>query len=200
MINRLIGLFLGQHQLVTPWHWSLAGLLLTVGLTANASTGETVAAQAQNQAPNSTPIEISHKPIPAASLPDGTYLYGQSSEPEQIGKEYIVFEARQGKLIGALYLPSSEFSCFHGTLDSNQMSLTVFSPYDQTALAHSIAESQPQEIAVAGGEINLENASESLSSSYTVGLEGYQQISKISDNDQRILRMCRDNYQQSVRN
>ncbi len=143
---------------------------------------------------------IAQVPTSDASIPDGTYLYGQSSEPEQFGKEYMVFEARQGKVIGAMYLPGSEYSCFYGTLDSKQMNLTVVNPYDQTAFSHTIARTQSSQVAAAGGRINLENTYDSLSYPHTVVLEGYQSISKISDNDQRFLSDCRNNRQVQVGN
>jgi hypothetical protein len=168
---------------------------------------ETVTLQQQAQAVDSTAVAkpqavrvaaVAQVAVPKASIPDGTYLYGQSSEPEQIGKEYIVFEARQGKVIGAMYLPSSEYSCFHGTLDSKQMNLTVVNPYDQTAFSHSIARAQPAHIAAAGGQINLQNTYDTVTYPHTVQLEGYQPISKVSDNDQQVLNLCRNNsYQQT---
>lgn len=169
---------------------------------------ETIALQQQAQAVDATSVAkpqalrlatMAQVAVPtdsdSISIPNGTYLYGQSSEPEQVGQEYIVFEARQGKVIGAMYLPSSEYSCFYGTLDSNQMDVTVVNPYDQTAFSHTIARTQPAEIAAAGGQINLENTYETLAYPHTVGLEGYQPISKVSDNDRRILSECVSNYQ-----
>ena len=204
MINRLIGFFLSPPHLLKPWGLSLTGLLLTGGLATNASMLETIALQQQAQSVDATSVAkpqavrlatVAQVAVPTDSIPDGTYLYGQSSEPEQVGQEYIVFEARQGKVIGAMYLPSSEYSCFYGTLDSRQMDVTVVNPYDQTAFSHTIARTQPAEIAAAGGQINLENTYDSLTYPHTVGLEGYQLISKVSDNDKQILNECVSNYQ-----
>lgn len=205
MINQLIGFVSSQHQRLAPWQLPLTGLLLTLGLIANVSMGEKAAAQkhaAQHhtETVDATAVAIAQTPTSTFSIPDGVYLYGQSSEPEQIGTEYIVFEARQGKLLGALYLPHSEFSCFSGTLDSTQMNLTVVNPYDQTALSHTIARAQPQSIAAAGSQPNLQNTYESLTYPHTVALEGYQPVGELSDNDQRILNTCRESYQQPVGN
>jgi len=141
---------------------------------------------------------IEQTPVEDTLLANGTYLYGQSSEPEQIGQEYIVFEANQGKVVGALYMPSSEFSCFYGTLDSNYLNLNVVNPYDQTAISHVIAREQPSVIATAGGQLNLEKTYDLLKYPHAVGLEGYKQISEVSDNDQRILSMCRNDYQEQI--
>lgn len=143
---------------------------------------------------------IAQTPNSIASIPDGVYLYGQSSEPQQVGKEYIVFEAHQGKVAGALYLPSSEFSCFQGTLDSKQLNLTVVNPYDQSAFSHTIARQQSTQVAAAGSQINLDNAADSLTYPYAVKLEGYQQIRKISDSDRQLLSQCQNMPQKPTNN
>ena len=143
---------------------------------------------------------IAQVPVSTAKIADGVYLYGQSSEPGEMGKEYIVFESRQGKVVGAMYLPNSEYTCFYGTLDSKQMNLTVVNPYDQSAFSHKIARTQPTQLAAAGGQINIQNGYNSLKNPYAVGLEGYQAISKVSENDQRILGECRENYKAQVWN
>lgn len=141
---------------------------------------------------------IAQVPASDALIPDGIYLYGKSSQPGQIGKEYLVFEAHQGKVVGAIYLPSSEYSCFSGTLDSRQMNLTVVNPYDQTAVSHKIARAQPAQIAAVGGQINLDNTYDSLTYPHAVQLDGYQPISQVSDNDKQILNSCRSNSQGQV--
>ena len=120
----------------------------------------------------------SHSP-----LSDGTYLYGQSSKPEQLGQEYLVFAISQGRVIGAFYMPQSEFSCFYGSLDSKQMDLSIVDPYENTTYPYSIALQELSPLA-AGGQPTR-----------SVGLEGYHQIDTMSDNDQRILNVCLDEYQ-----
>lgn len=138
---------------------------------------------------------IAQAPNSDNSLADGTYLYGQSSQAGQVGKEYLVFEARQGKVVGAMYMPSSEFACFHGTLNSKQMNLTVVNPYDETALSHTIARQQPSQIAAVGNQLNYNNTLDSVTYPYSVGLEGYQPIAQVGDKDKQILNTCRSNYQ-----
>lgn len=209
MINKFISFVLSQRRLLNPWELPLTGLLLTIGLTTNTSTLATAVPQQQDrgvEAPAMATSKAVHSTTTAqvsasaTSIPDGIYLYGQTPEPEQIGTEYVVFEARQGKVIGAVYLPSSEFSCFYGTVDSQQMNLTVVNPYDQTAFAHTIAREYPSQVAAAGGQINLENTYDSLSYPYTLGLEGYEPIGQISDNDRQILSTCVNDYQGKVWN
>lgn len=113
-------------------------------------------------------------------LKDGIYVYGQSSQPQQIGKEYVVFEARNGKAIGAFYIPGSEYSCFYGSIQDNQMDLNVVDPFDRSTYSHSIA-LRPSSL---------------LASSSQVGLQGYQQVNRLSNSDRRLLAYCRDNYRQ----
>lgn len=147
------------------------------------------------QAQETKKPNLAQAPNSAASIPDGTYLYGQSSQPGQLGKEYIVFQARQSKVVGAMYMPNSEYACFYGTLNSKQLNLTVVNPYDQTAFAHTIARQQTSQVAAASGSIHLNNSYDSLSYPHSVGLEGYQPINQVSDNDQQILSNCMSKYQ-----
>ena len=112
----------------------------------------------------------------------GTYLYGQSNLPEQIGKAYLVFKVEQNKVFGALYYPQSEFYCFCGKLTSQQMNINVIDidPYQRTT-AHPYS-------------INLESsfplATTGNGGVRELALKGYQQIEDISDNDRRILNTC----------
>ena len=104
----------------------------------------------------------------STGLADGTYLYGQSRQPDQIKQEYFVFEMRQSKVIGAFYLPRSAFYCFYGTLDRTQLDLTVVDSYNDSR------------------------------SPYSVNLQQYYPISVISENDRRILGICKESHKQQV--
>ena len=99
---------------------------------------------------------------------DGIYLYGESPKPDEIKKEYFVFEVRRGKVIGAFYLPRSAFYCFYGTLELTQLNLTVVDSFDGTT------------------------------SPYSVNLQQYHRIPTVSDNDRRILGICKAAHQDEV--
>lgn len=200
MINQLRGSFLSPSLLLGACKFPLTGLILILGLTANASTVANVVPQPQYGATDSTTVLISQTLSSNTSIRDGTYLYGQSSKPNQIGKEYIVFKARQSEVVGALYLPQSEYSCFYGQIDSEQMNLTVVNPYDQTALSHTIARQQLSTIATTSDDFNLENISSSLTYPHALTLEGYQKIGKFSDNDRHLLNTCLEDYQEKIWN
>ena len=121
-------------------------------------------------------------------IAEGTYLYGRSSEPEKLGSEYMVFEVRESKVVGAFYMPLSEFNCFYGTIDGQQLRLAVVNPYEQTTHSFTIALSAQSPMA------------DTELSSPSMGLEGYQKINNLSDNDLRMLNTCVDTHHQEVWN
>ncbi|MCU0548753.1 MAG: hypothetical protein MUC48_05340 [Leptolyngbya sp. Prado105] len=124
----------------------------------------------------------------ATTLPDGVYLYGQSAQPDQLGQAYFVFESRQGKLVGALYMPNSSFDCTYGSVEPEKLSLMVIDTYDRSENPYIIATEQPD--STIASRLNPTAA--------PVSLEGYHRIEKVSTNDQRILNVCKQNYQTRV--
>ena len=128
---------------------------------------------------------------------DGIYLYGQSQQPNQIGKEYMVFEVRQGKVMGAFYLPQSEFNCFQGSLAAGKLDLTIAGDAGSTPYSDSIADAQhaPQ-VATASDSSQIGAQYEQVSSQYSVALQNYYQLSNVNENDKQILAACKSNYQE----
>ncbi|MBD2103680.1 hypothetical protein [Leptolyngbya sp. FACHB-261] len=107
---------------------------------------------------------------PAIGQADGTYLYSTSNQPDQVGSEYVVFERRGGTQVsGALYLPSSEFACFSGSLQGQSMNLAVI----------GVGDTQPHP--------------------FNVNLNQYQRLQQVSANDRRILGMCAQVNEQYAR-
>jgi hypothetical protein len=45
---------------------------------------------------------------------DGVHLYGEARKPNQPGKGYFIFSKVGSQVVGALYYPHSEYSCFIG--------------------------------------------------------------------------------------
>ena len=112
---------------------------------------------------------------------DGIYLYGQSSTPNQLGQGYIVFQKHQSKIIGALYIPQSEFSCFQGSLaKSGKLAMTVRT---------SPGEAGTMEVATTS-TIPKINENELTTYPYSVTLQNYQQLNSVSSNDREILQIC----------
>ncbi|ARV57350.1 hypothetical protein BZZ01_00755 [Nostocales cyanobacterium HT-58-2] len=118
-----------------------------------------------------------------ARLPkqDGIYLYGQSPKSGQLGQGYIIFEKQQGKVVGALYMPSSEFSCFNGTLHSSgELAMTVTGyPGDKSPTQVATNNTLPRVM-----------DDESSTYAHSVTLQDYYSLNNISAIDRRILQMC----------
>ncbi|MBD2338345.1 hypothetical protein H6G64_15330 [Calothrix sp. FACHB-156] len=161
--------FVSEPNRESNFQTSAKGLKTAPKTTAIASSNQKSAKEAAN--------------VPMSNVPnrDGVYLYGQSPAANQIGQGYIVFEKRQGKVNGALYMPNSEFSCFQGTIDrSGELAMTVNGSAD---------ESTSNEVATRNTIPTI--SEEELSSyPYSVALQDYHQIKSISANDRRILQMC----------
>lgn len=112
---------------------------------------------------------------------DGVYLYGQSAQPNQIGQGYVVFEKRQGRLVGALYMPRSEFSCFQGTLNqSGVLAMTVTSTPD-AGLSPDVA---------TASRIPRLSSDEPMTYAHSLALQDYHQINSITSGDRQVLQMC----------
>lgn len=121
--------------------------------------------------------------LPRGNFPkqDGIYLYGQSPQANQLGNGYIVFQKQQGRVMGALYTPNSEFSCFQGTIgNSGGLAMTV------TSLP---GEGGPTQVST-NSKIPQVSNDESFIYDYSVELENYHRLNSVSANDRRILRVC----------
>ncbi len=118
------------------------------------------------------------------TLPDGVYLYGESPKPNEIGKGYFVFESQQGKVVGALYMPSSSFDCAQGSFQGNQLALTVRNSYDRTTNPYAIAVERNTTVAAGGNTVMA-----------PVGLQGFHKIDQLSEMDQKILKVCKTEFQ-----
>jgi hypothetical protein len=196
-----ISQFISRHQFKLP----VAGLVISLSvinlsfLGVNNQQSQVLAVDLENPAQSQQqsshialaknvselPNNTSNSP---ESLPntfpeqDGTYLYGQSPTPNLLGQGYIVFQKRQNRVLGALYMPNSEFSCFQGTIaKSGELAMTVKS---------SPGEVGAREISTASRIPRLVD-DESVSYAYSVTLKDYHRLNGLSANDQQILQMCR---------
>jgi hypothetical protein len=187
---------------VSPWHRStlkvvlgslMAGLMTTQvlafsNLTAVTSDPIAETIPASNLESTSAWIEADNSMGTGQTLADGIYLYGESPESDQIGQAYMVFESRADKMIGAFYMPHSEFDCFYGTRQGNELALTVVNSYDLNT--HTFAVGIVHQYPVA-----------STSDHPTDGefaLEGLHPIAEVSELDQQLLATCKQNYQEQI--
>jgi hypothetical protein len=172
MFNYELRRVIRNFRLIFVWGWILIPPLSVLALSP--ARGQVLLPKDVNQenVSNKTPFV------------DGTYLYGRSEQPEQIGQEYIVMQVRGDRAIGAIYFPRSEFNCFSATLEGRRINLAIVDPYDEKVYPYAIA---VQELATVASQ-------ERLSLSPT--LAGYQQLKTIGDSDRRILDICLDYYRQ----
>ena len=171
---------------------SLATLMMMTGF----STGE-VNAMPKKDTPTTARTQVAqtrNSTAASANLNNGVYLYGQSAKPEEIGKEYVVFEVRNNRVIGAVYMPRSEFNCFHGTVQAQRLNVTMVDPMVETADS-TPPEKQPAATVAAVGNYQ---GIDQVSVPYSVKLQDYRQIANVSDNDKRILGMCKADMQEQV--
>ncbi|MEA5469938.1 hypothetical protein [Spirulina sp. 06S082] len=112
-------------------------------------------------------------------LADGFYLFGGSPQDEQYGITYVVFEVRQGKVNGALYEVNSEYRCFAGTLDNQNLNLLV-EDFEGEVYPYAIALEDRGTIATNEGIMRI------------VGLQGYHQLAELGDIDRTLLKSCRE--------
>ncbi len=188
-ISSLIG---SPRWLLTRGQAAIVALILSVGVTSTATAIQLPALGIPE--PISNDLVTVAPTTSRASLPNGTYLYGQAPLGGQMGQEYVVFEVRQGQVVGAFYVPNSEFSCFQGVLENNQMNVTVASTYDNSSLAYQLSQAQPRNLAAVGDGALIEGLN-SLTYPHRVGLENFHSISSITANDQQLLATCQAKYQ-----
>lgn len=119
-----------------------------------------------------------------AHFPDGVYFYGESPQPDQLGQGYMVFEARQHKLLGALYLPHSSFDCFYGQVAPNHLAMTVIDSYDRTLHPYQMA-LEPVAIASSPDTHNIQFKP-----------QGMHRIAEVRDAELGYLETCRQDVQQ----
>lgn len=159
----------------------LAGISLAIGAT--------LSTPAANAEPTQVPFDLQLQAAataPLPSLPDGVYLYGQSEKPEQLGQGYFVFEVTSGNVVGALYMPRSSFDCAKGSFNEDQIALTVVNSYDRSSNPFQIALERVSNVASIGNPV-LEK----------VGLQGFHKLAELSENDQRMLSVCKADFKQS---
>lgn len=188
MFNYIVQFYLGGRMRLNYLELPLAGVILMMGVaTSNANPA---VATATTKSPQTQVTAVKQ----ANPRSNGIYLYGQSAQPEQIGQEYLVFEVNRDRVIGAFYMPRSEFSCFQGTIESQQLRLTMQNSDLETADAGSAEGQQYQPVATASTSPNV------VSLPVSVTLKNYHPITTVSANDREIINACKASYQEQMGN
>jgi hypothetical protein len=154
-------------------------IAIMAGLSLAVVPGDAIAA--------ASPVTQNNLIKAAAGLPNGVYLYGQTSKVDQLNQAYFVFEVRQSKVLGALYMPQSSFDCAYGGFQRDQLALNVIDSYEKTIAPYAIALDRSAKVA-ATKDLPLE----------AVALEGFQKLKTVSANDLKILNTCKTMHQAKV--
>lgn len=155
---------------------AMGGLVL--GLSVAKAQQPNITAYAADASPSIEETAIAQ----ASVLADGVYLYGQSPEAEQLDTAYMVFEVRQNQAVGAFYVPLSEYDCFYGNLNLNELAVTVAGNYANPPSAYAV---------------NLDTSTVAANRPIQdPEFEGFHRIDDISDNDYSLLETCKASYQQ----
>ena len=131
--------------------WSLLAIAALFPVTLMGISLQEQTAQAQQQSSANKP----------AALPNGVYLYGNSPVPNQLARHYVVFERRNGAVVGAFYSPQSEFTCFAGNIQGTRLNV------------QSLVPEEPE------------------TQSVRAQLASLHQLQRVSANDRRMLTACK---------
>ena len=115
-----------------------------------------------------------------SSLSNGSYLYGESEQPNQEGTTYFVFDVKDGEVKGAVYSPNSNFDCAYGRFENDQLSLNIISTYEKTVNPFAIARDRTSLVASSDNAPMIQ-----------VGLRGLKSVGKLSDLDRHIVATCK---------
>ena len=118
-----------------------------------------------------------------SALADGTYLFGQSPDPNVIGSAYAVFSVEGNRTVGAFYQPRSSYDCFYGEVSSTSLAVNVVDSYSQAVYPYDVALT-PADALVAGGGAGAPT------------LEGFHRIGRLSDKDVEVLAVCEADFAQ----
>lgn len=75
-------------------------------------------------------IQASPRLSASDAMGNGTHLYGEAPQPDQIGKSYVLFQQEDQTVVGALYSPRSEFNCFTGSRAQNTLDIKTIGAYE----------------------------------------------------------------------
>ena len=136
---------------------------------------------AANQFPNA---DLSDATSPQTNvIADGYYLYGSAPEPNTLGAAYMVFEAQDSHLVGALFMPQSSFDCFQGYRDGNELALEITNSYTQEVYGYAIA--------LVTNDVQVASTD---SADFVLALDGFYQLDSPAGAEMAILNTCQANY------
>ena len=125
------------------------------------------------------PAPASAEQVNSDTFADGTYVFGERPQADQIGTTYMVVEAKDGRAIGGFYQPNSSFDCFYGDITDSRMLLTVVNSYEQTEHALSVTLEAQNQVASQGTALRQAVP------------RGFHVLPNLSETDHTVLQTCR---------
>ncbi|MEL7051110.1 MAG: hypothetical protein AAFV85_08870 [Cyanobacteria bacterium J06634_6] len=155
----------------------LPKFLLTVVALGFITTGVSSAQKVANAESVQTGTQTGKQVGDSTVLRDGTYLFGQSPQPDEIGSTYVVFSVKNNQTIGAFYQPRSSFDCFSGQLQPDRLAVTIVDSYTQTTYPYNVA-------------VTLDNSLVAGNSAGSYTLDGFYLLPSLSVQDADMLAVC----------
>ena len=163
-----------HHHSLHCGHWKLllsgvvGSLMLCTAVTANQFSS----------------AELSDAAVPQSeAIVNGVYLYGSAPEPETVGAAYMVFEAQDSQLVGAMFMPQSSFDCFQGYRDGNELALQIRNSYTQEVYGYAIA--------LVADDLQVASAD---NTDFVLALDGFYKLGTPGESDMAILSTCQATY------
>lgn len=164
------------------------GVVLLTSLLLLVLTAQAAASRSSLGDRSGLPLSAALPTSPQASpsiVADGAYLFGESKQSGELGKEYMVFEVTAGAMVGAFFSPSSDFSCFTGTIANEVMSLQVEDIETKTMNAFSVPLYLSNQVAAAEILFPFESA---------LGLQGTYRIPQLDAVSRQVLDTCKAEF------
>jgi len=117
-----------------------------------------------------------------ATLSNGSYLFGESKELDQVGQTYMVFSVNQDRLVGGFYSPSSELSCFTGQVENDSLRLAIEDATTQKSYNYAIQLYRPRQVVASAGQ--------GLPSTSSFELQAKHRIQSFDLTSQKVLNTC----------
>lgn len=158
------------------WRILLGGVLGALLLSVSAQANPLQLAEA-------TPsLLVADEPNLFQPVKEGIYFYGEASEPDTVGAAYMVFEAQDALVVGAMFMPHSSFDCFQGQINDSELALQITDSYTQATHEYEIALVTAEEpiAAVSDAPVPLR-------------LDGFFNLGQARDSELSILDTCKQN-------
>jgi hypothetical protein len=129
------------------------------------------------------PLSTAEAPLAVRPIADGLYYFGSADHPDEIGHAYMVFEAENSQLTGAIFMPQSSFDCFRGQVVNNELALQITNSYTQEVYDYPIA------LTTAGDPIATVGTPQ-----LPLQLSGFYDLGTLRETESELLAICQSSF------